>query len=136
RPAPRATASIGFTRLETEVLDAGFQAGPNAEFVEGERLLRRPTHAVNATVEYRAPRGAAHLVVRYTGDRDDLDFSDDMNVRRVTLDAHTVVHLGGALRILPAAGRRPALLRTARIAYALDAEYQAVLRIPTRGRTL
>lgn len=136
RPAAPITASIGFTRLETEVLDAGFQAGPNAEFVEGERLLRRPTHAVNATVEYRAPRGAAHLVVRYTGDRDDLDFSDDMNVRRVTLDAHTVVDLGGEFRILPADGRRPALIGTVRIDNAFDTEYQEVLGFRTRGRTL
>ena len=44
------TLRAGYTYLHTEVTDAGFDEGAGASFVEGERLLRRPTHAFSLFV--------------------------------------------------------------------------------------
>ena len=52
--------SVAYTRLWTEVTDAGFDAGEAATFVEGERLLRRPDDAVTRRArDHRRGTGAA-----------------------------------------------------------------------------
>jgi vitamin B12 transporter len=130
------TLQASYTRLDSEVRDAGFQSGPDAEFVQGRPLLRRPEHAATARLAYRpSSAGTFDLAAHYVGDREDLDFAT-FPTRRVTLDGYTRVDLGAELRLLAARGRRPGLTGTLRIENALDEAYEEVLHFPARGRTI
>ncbi len=83
--------SFDYTYLHTEVADAGFESGPDASFVEGDRLLRRPTHWARGHAGYRLwDRGFLSLDVQWVGDREDLDFSS-FPARRARLPAYTRV---------------------------------------------
>lgn len=128
--------SASYTRLRSEVEDAGADAGPDAEFVEGLRLIRRPDHTFNVTAGYRfLDRGSVDLAVLHVGERDDLDFAD-WPAKRVSLDAYTRVDLGAEVRLLDASGNRPAVTATLRVDNLFDAEYQEIVHFPARGRTI
>lgn len=64
------------TFLRTRVDDAGLQTGESATFVEGNRLLRRPSVISTATASLDLP-GATTLdaVMTRTGNREDRDFA-------------------------------------------------------------
>ena len=47
-----------FTWTDTEVVDAGFDEGPGASFIEGESLLRRPRRVLSGSVSYTVDRRA------------------------------------------------------------------------------
>jgi vitamin B12 transporter len=131
RPLPGLTVSGAYTRLLTEVTDAA--GAGSLEFLDGERLLRRPSDALRMLAAYQMP-GAAHLSLAATavGPRDDIDFSVFDRVRLPgywTLDASAEVPVLHAAR-----GSRLAL--TSRIENALDADYETVVGFPARGRTL
>lgn len=135
-PLPGLAATVAYTFLDTEVADAGFESGPDAEFVQGRPLVRRPAHAARLDVRY-APRGrgSVDVAVRYVGDRDDLDFSGP-SARRTTLPAHVVADLGAALALLRPEGRRPAVSALLRIDNIFDETYEEIVNFPARGRTL
>lgn len=80
-----------WTWLDTEVIDAGFQSGPGATFVNGEQLIRRPEHTVrlNAAAQPTSALGVSAAIER-VGDRADLDFSS-FPADRVSLDAYTLL---------------------------------------------
>ena len=135
-PLPGLAARLGYTRLDSEVVDAGFQEGPDAEFVNGQRLIRRPDHSARLDMRYAlGSRGAFDLGVRYVGGRDDLDFSEWPS-KRVQLPAYTLVDLGTELRLVPAADRRPAITAMLRVENLLDESYQEIVHFRTRGRAL
>lgn len=128
-----ATASWGWTH--TEVVDAGFQSGPDAAFVSGDRLLRRPTHTASLTVDAALP-GVGSLRTRavWTGSRDDRDFST-FPAERVELDPYLRLDLSA--RAEPLGGRGGLAVRpTLRVENLLDARYQEVLNFPAPGRTI
>jgi vitamin B12 transporter len=124
-----------YTYLSTSVLDAGFDTGPDAAYVEGRRLLRRPAHAAGAVLTYA--RGAAALAVSVdvVGARDDMDYGVETVVARVRLPAHARVDASASLPLLgrPAA---PGLAATLRIENLLGARYEEVRGFPARGRTI
>ncbi|HEY8483280.1 MAG TPA: TonB-dependent receptor [Longimicrobiales bacterium] len=129
---PGLTVAASYTRLSTEITDAGY----DASLQPGDRLLRRPTHTANLSLGYRlADRGSLDLALHYTGERDDLDFSEFPS-RRVTLDAYTRLDLAFAYDILPARASRPGLTATLQVENAFDASYQEVANFPARGRTI
>ncbi len=135
RPLEGLAASASYAWTDSEVEDAGFQGGPDAAFVEGERLLRRPTHAASVTVDGTLP-GAGSLQVRgsWTGSRDDRDFST-FPAERVELDPYLRLDLSVRLEALEAGGGasvRPSL----RVENLLDEDYQEVLNFPAPGRTI
>lgn len=71
-----AVTTLGHTWTDTRVVDAGFQTTPEANFVEGGRLLRRPAHVT--TVHWTRPIGSLGnlaLTGTHVGDRGDRDFS-------------------------------------------------------------
>ncbi len=75
-PVTDFVVGANYTYLDTEVIDAGFDSGDGATFVEGARLLRRPTTTFNATAMYRGwDRGVFSAAVHHVGDRDDRDFA-------------------------------------------------------------
>jgi len=128
-------ASVGYTYLHTEAVDAGFDEGPDAEFVAGERLLRRPTHELAARLGGRlADRAAGGVSLRWVGDRVDRDFGR-VPAARVELPAYTVVDLDASLDVLEG-GRGPGLTLLGRVENLFDEVYEEVSGFPARGRTV
>lgn len=96
---------------------------------DGLPLLRRPRHAADLAVEWARPRGSAALLLRWVGERDDLDFTKSPG-ERVTLDPYWLVRLTGSARI----GANLRLF--ARVENLLDEEYVEILFFRTPGRAL
>lgn len=122
RLAPGVTARGSYTYLRTQVTDAGADTGPSATFVEGDRLLRRPTHFATLSLQTTAA-GAGSLIVSavYTGERDDRDFNQ-FPAEPITMDGFTRVDVA-LVRPLPGGGRaRTAVV--ARVENVFDAKYQ------------
>lgn len=130
----RLTLAVDYTYLDTEVTDPGFQSA--ADFLEGERLLRRPTYSGRIHAGYRlSDRGSVALKVHHVGERDDLDFSG-FPFQRVVLPAYTRVDLAAQYELYAARGQLPGLTLTLRLDNALDRSYEEVKNFPARGRTL
>jgi outer membrane cobalamin receptor len=128
--------SVAYTRLWTEVTDAGFDAGDAATFVEGERLLRRPddvvTAALETTVAARARLGAR---LTWAGPRDDIRFGQFPEPsQRIELPSYTTLDLSGAVTVLPGRRSRPSLELTARVENLFDEQYEQAVGFPARGR--
>ncbi|MFQ5889533.1 MAG: TonB-dependent receptor plug domain-containing protein [Gemmatimonadota bacterium] len=135
RPVHGLTVGASYTYLDTEVTDAGFDSGEDAAFVEGDRLLRRPTHTVGFTLGYRLRGyGSAQLGLLHVGSQDDRDFSA-FPARRVAVSSHTRVDLAVSLGFL-SGGARAAFTPTVRIDNLFDEEYEEARNFPARGRTV
>ena len=122
-------AGAEWSWTDTEILDAGFDEGPGADFVEGGTLLRRPAHTLR--VDASAALGAASLSgdVRVVGARDDRDFSTWPAVR-LTLPRYTTVALGMTLPV------RPGFRLGVRGENLLDARYEEVFGFAAPGRSV
>ena len=130
------TLSANYTYLHTEVIDAGFDAGPDASFIQGARLLRRPTHLASARASVRlGSRGALSTDIRHTGGRDDLDFGTFPG-RRIVLPAYTTLGLGGEYELTRPTPVLPGFTVTAHIENLFDASYREAAKFPARGRTV
>jgi vitamin B12 transporter len=68
------SSRASYTWLDTEVTDAGVDEGVEANFVEGERLLRRPTHSATLALNYKTSGAQLGLAANVVGERDDRDF--------------------------------------------------------------
>jgi vitamin B12 transporter len=139
RPIPVLEGSVAYTWLNTEVTDAGFQTGEGETFVEGQRLLRRPTNAVTLSATYggetRLRLGAAF---NYVGDRDDVRFGQfpEPNAR-VELPPYTTVDLSGRYAVLRAGtDGRFGLDVTARVENLFDEDYEQAVAFPSPGRAI
>ncbi|MFW6200604.1 MAG: TonB-dependent receptor domain-containing protein, partial [Gemmatimonadota bacterium] len=99
-------AGASYSWIDTEVTDSGFDTGPDASFVEGERLLRRPTHAF-AVRASGSPASSVrlHTRVSHVGDRADRSFDPATVVSsRVSLPGYTLWSLGGEWDVLSSLG--------------------------------
>ncbi len=135
-PVADLAITANYTRLETKVIDAGFDSGDGATFVEGARLLRRPANTLSASATYRGwERGVLSLVLHHVGNRDDRDFGS-FPATPVVLPSYTTVDFAAQLDLLP---RRAAALRltwTVRVENLFDEAYAGAFGFPNRGRTL
>lgn len=112
----RLTASYTFTDTDDE--DAG------------EPLLRRPRHAAGVDVFGRFSGGGdASVGARWTGERDDLDFSS-FPAERVALDAYLLVRASASWPITDD------LRVFGRVENILDETYEEVLSFGTPGRAV
>ncbi len=94
-----------YTYLRTEVTDAGVESGSGGAFVDGARLLRRPTHALRLTLTERlGARVTLSGTLRYVGDRDDRDFAS-FPADPVTLGAYATVDLSAETEVWRSVGR-------------------------------
>ncbi|MDP2958067.1 MAG: TonB-dependent receptor [Longimicrobiales bacterium] len=119
-------AGADWSWLLTEVVDAGVDEGPGADFVRGSRLLRRPTHTLNLHGSWAAAAGTVRVDVRGVGERDDRDFSA-YPARRVELPRYATVDVGVEVPV--------ARLRLAfRAENLLGARYEEVAGFPAPGR--
>ncbi len=128
-------AGLDWAWLHTEVLVAGLEGGDGASFVEGSRLLRRPSHTVHVHAAYDAGWGGGWLDLTTVGRRDDRDFST-YPAERVTLPRYTTVNVGLEMPLMVGGGGRPGLTLTIRGENLLDAGYEEVVGFPAPGRGL
>ena len=125
---------MSYTYLRTRVTNPGFDTSETALFAQGDRLLRRPTHAASLRVGYGvAGRGNFSAAVNYAGDRDDLDFAAG---KRATLPPYTIIDLAAEYDLVAADRGKRALALSARLNNALDRQYAAVLGFRSPGRSL
>jgi vitamin B12 transporter len=135
RVSARFRTSATTTLLRTRVNDAGLQSGEEATFVEGNRLLRRPSQLATGTIAMDLPwRSTADLFVTYTGRRDDRDFST-FPATPVVLPAWTRVDLGFTKPI--AWDWTPARFALwVRLQNVFGSVYQEIVNYPAAGRSL
>ncbi len=133
---PALSFAASYTYLNTVVNDAGFDTDPDAAFVEGERLLRRPTHQIGVDAKYRFlhRRATIDLSLDYVGDRDDRDFAA-FPVARVTLPGYARVDAAGEFVVLRRSSA-PTFTITGRVENLFGAEYHEVVGFPARGRVV
>jgi vitamin B12 transporter len=123
----------GYTYLDTEVLDAGFDEGDGATFVDGEALIRRPAHHLNLGGVYSFPRGKLSGGLRLVGMRFDRDFTS-WPASPVELERYTLLSLGGELSLIEPRGSMPGFDLQFRAENLLDESYQEVFGFQTPGR--
>lgn len=129
---PDWSIAAGITLLRTRIDDPGFE--PDG-FNKGSRLLRRPDLAGTASIQRNTRRALTSLTARYTGHRDDLDFSS-WPATTIRLPAHTLLDLAGEFRFRFRSRHEPGLSLTLRVENLFDHQYQEVLHFPARGRTI
>lgn len=126
----------GWTWLDTEVVDSGFDEGPSATFVEGESLIRRPRNQValgaRGLVGDRV-RWSADL--RWVGERSDRNFRV-FPAERVTLESYTTLSIGVDATLLSGGAGRPALDLLIRAENLGAAEYEEAFGFHAPGRAL
>jgi outer membrane cobalamin receptor len=124
----------GYTLLDGEITEAGFDQSGTGFFVDGAALLRRPSRSANVRVAWHHAAGhEASVGAVHTGRRDDLDYGTG---GRAVLAAYTTVDAAIHLQAIRrgAAGRNVSI--TARASNLLGERYQAVLGFATPGRAL
>jgi len=131
-------AGASYTWLHTEVTNAGFDSGPGAELVDGERLLRRPAH----TVAIRGggavgSRGRAYTSMSVVGTRADRSFDPaTFAATREELPRYVLWTVGGEWDLLAGGGRRPSLSVSLRAENLLDEAYQEAWGFAAPGRQI
>ena len=133
-PAGRLRGS--YTYLRTVVTDAGVESGSGGAFVEGARLLRRPTHALGLTLTERlGPRVTFASTLRYVGNRNDRDFAA-FPAETVTLGAHATVDVSSEAEVWRSvdSGRRLAVTGAVRDLF--DRHPAEVFGFLSPGRTV
>ena len=125
--------SGGYTYLDSEVLDSGFDEGDGAVFVEGEALIRRPAHMGTLTALYRRSRAVLSGDLRWTGARADRDFSA-WPATPLELPSYALLGLGLELDLVESKVGRPGIDLRLRAENLLDQEYQEVFGFPAPGR--
>jgi vitamin B12 transporter len=131
-----AQARASWTWLDTEVVDAGFDSGPGATFVDGERLLRRPRHTVSlgASVPVGG-RGRVRSAWTVVGAREDRDFST-FPATPVELPRHALWSVGAEWALRPASAAGSGVSLTLRGENLLGERYEEALGFPAPRRQL
>jgi len=127
--------SGGYTYLSSQVLDAGFDEGDGAVFVEGAPLIRRPRHQLSAVAVHRISRGSVSGSFRWVGVRQDRDFSAWPAVP-AELPAYGLLGLSCEVDLVEPGEGRPGVSVHLRGENLLGEEYQEVLGFPAPGRSL
>jgi len=131
-------AHAAYTWLHTEVTNSGFDSGPGAELVDGDRLLRRPTHtfAVGGSALV-TERGRAYTSVSYVGERADRSFDPvTFAATREELPSYLLWTAGTEWTVLHEGARWPSVSISVRVENLLDESYQEAWGFASPGRQL
>jgi vitamin B12 transporter len=123
--------SGGYSFVDTEVLEGGFDQTPLGLFPPGGQLLRRPRHSGHVRAGLGTEGLSLDAAAYYTGERDDVDFNAG---ERVILDEYVTLDVSGRFVVHDRGGRTITL--EARVANALDHQYEAVFGFAAPGRSL
>jgi vitamin B12 transporter len=124
------TVGARYSYLDSKTTKAGFDKGTGANYVVGERLIRRPAHTVVLTAAHRFGGGAdVQVVATRVGERDDRDYVP-FPAKAISLPAYTKVDLSANV---PVQGRWSLLARADNL---LDARYQEIARFQAPGAML
>ncbi len=136
-PSAAWSVTANYTRLWTEVTDAGFASdGSDPAFVTGAELLRRPAHAGAVTVGFNGvTRLHLQSQLEVVGARADANYTV-YPATRVTLPAYALVHVGGTLDLLRGAAAASRVAVTFRVENLLAHRYEQIFHFPARGRTV
>ena len=134
----RVDAAASYTWLDTEVVDAGFDSGTGAYFVEGETLLRRPTHTFTARAAATvAERARLHTRVALVGSRADRSFDPvTFAPTREQLPAHVLWTVGADWEVAAVPARGPSLAFSIRAENLLNETYEEAFGFRAPGRQL
>jgi vitamin B12 transporter len=122
------------TWLDTEVLDAGADQGVSATFVQGDRLLRRPSELAVAGLRWTPKRSTVDLLATRTGARDDRDFRN-FPADPLELPAYTRVDVALTHPLRSGDARAP-LSAVLRVENLLNAYYEGVANFRAPGRAV
>lgn len=125
----------GYTYLDSEVLDSGFDQGDGAVFVEGESLIRRPTHQVSLGAMYRYGGVVLSGSLRHVGVRGDRDFATWPAVP-VELGQYTLVGAAAEVSLFRPEGSRPGFDLQLKGENLSDENYQEVFGFRAPGRVI
>jgi vitamin B12 transporter len=132
RPASWVRLDGSVTLLRTRVDDPGLQSGESATFVEGNRLLRRPSVLAAGRLSVDVTTSTtADVLVTHTGSRDDRDFST-FPATPVVLPSWTRVDLA-VTKSFVAAARFDVFGRIDNI---FDRRYEEIANYPAARRSL
>ena len=107
-------------------MNPGASTDATAAFAANARLLRRPTHTLDAGIGYGASRGSLELRARRVGERDDVLFAPDFSSRRVSLPAYTRVDLSGEIALTNRTSTRGSAALTLRAENLFETHYTEV----------
>ncbi|MDP3909752.1 MAG: TonB-dependent receptor [Gemmatimonadales bacterium] len=120
---------VRYTYLDTRVLQGGPDGGPDALFVPGRSLVRRPGHTLAPQISTVLGRTHLALAGRWVGTRDDIDFGRAEGDRRVTLPAYAHLDVTGEYVL-------PSWSVMLRIDNLFDDRTPEPAGFPARGRTI
>ena len=125
-----------YTYLLTQVTDAGVESGSGGAFVDGARLLRRPTHSARLTmIERLSPRATFSGTLRFVGDRDDRDFAS-FPAETVTMGAYATIDLSAEAEVWRSTGSERRLAVTGAVRDLFDRHPAEVFGFLSPGRTV
>ena len=134
RPLRDLSVTASYTVAEPRVVrvDEGY-AG---DLAPGDALIRRPTHAANASLSWtRSALGSFGAILTWVGRRPDTDFTQFPSPV-VTLPAYTRLDLSASREVVSFGSRGSSLSLTARVDNVFDREYEDVLNFRTTGRLM
>ena len=126
--------AVAHTWTDTRVLDAGFQTTPEANFVEGGRLLRRPAHVT--AVHWTRPipaSGSLALSITRIGDREDRSFAT-FPATVVRLPAYVTIDAAVEFKVATTRARDARILL--RVDNLADVRTQQVAGFASPGRVI
>jgi vitamin B12 transporter len=123
-----------YTYQDTEVTDAGADEGPSATFVNGDRLLRRPTNLAVLGARWTHGGASVDVSATYTGERDDRDFAS-FPATPIIQPSFTRVDLA-VVHPLPAVMFGLPLAAVGRAENLLNTYYEPTLGFRAPGRSL
>ena len=130
RGIEKTVIAMNYSYLDAKTTQAGFDKSTSANYVVGEKLIRRAPHAITASVARLFGQGGSVAVVaNRIGDRDDRDFAV-YPAKAIVLPAYTKVDLS---TVIPVNG---ALSFVARADNLFGAKYTEIAHFTAPGTVL
>ncbi len=133
-PVAGTSINLAYTFLRTRVTDVGFDTSATGQYIVGDRLIRRPSHAFSGTFRHMlSTKGSFAVTAHFVGTRDDIDFDSGT---RVVLAGHTTWDLVGDYRLFQGSPHGPDVSLTARVVNVFNRHYDEIATYAAPGRTV
>lgn len=130
RGIEKTVIAVNYSWLDAKTTKAGYDKSTGANYVEGQKLIRRAPHTVMASVSRLfGAGGSVTLLANRVGERDDRDFAV-YPAKAITLPAYTKVDLSA---VVPVNGTFSLVARADNL---FGAKYTEIVRFPAPGTML